>query len=275
MNIWGSALIAILGLLSSCQPAASYKEELDQADSYSIYLYDQTGETPLLVDSGQLKPELYQLVTAKHASTNCTPSALIRLYSGQELLSYSTVYLDGACYSMTLSKGNTQKTYRLNDDGINFITQNQYPAMKKFDWLEGTWRTTDTLPFIEQWFLVDDQKLEGKGLKIISNPEPAIKPLEKLELTYDNGDVTYIAHVKDENEDKPVAFKLEEDLTDDSFSFVNPEHDFPQRITYKKLDNDTIEVTVGEYSQNGRSFKMTLVRTQEDPEDMLPAKPES
>lgn len=259
-------------MFASCSQDFSYRNEVAKADSYALYLYDKSGENPLLVDTGSITKAIMSLSLDGPANENCNPYALIQLYSSNKPESSITVYLNGSCYSLKLTDNKRSITYKMNEAHASMITKHQYPAIETFSWLEGTWRTKDSLPFIEQWTKVDGQKLVGTGLKITDTPKPSVKSLEKLELVYHNGTINYVAYVQGQNSNEPVAFQLDENTAgNDTFAFLNPNHDFPQRIAYKRIDEDTLEVTVSELEANGQSFTLTLFRTQQSPEEMLPA----
>ena len=251
----------------------SYHQVLDEADSFSLYIYDAYGQNPIVVDSGIVIPSspLHSLAENEIASnTDCTPNALVKLYKNGKSFQQVHIFLNGSCMSLSYRDKVTTQKLKLSEDGLNFVTQHNYPAMKPLLWLAGTWRTTDSLPFIEQWtWNKEKQMLEGQGLKVVAGTELSLKPLEGLKLTCEDGVINYIAEVKKQNEAKAISFTLKEEPKNDNFTFVNPQHDFPQKISYQRIAEDSIQITVGEFAPGGKEFQMILVKTQDDPDAIL------
>ncbi len=82
---------------------------------------------------------------------------------------------------------------------------------------------------------------------------------EYLRIVEKGEDIFYVA--KPANAERETFFKLTS-LKDDEAVFENPEHDFPQRIVYKLVDNETIAVRV-EADKDGKpqgfGFSMSKV----------------
>jgi len=81
---------------------------------------------------------------------------------------------------------------------------------------------------LEIWVKIDDATLHGSGLKL-SGTDSIL--LERIELVSRENQIFYIPTVPDQNNALPVPFKLVQS-EGNKFIFENPEHDFPQRITY-------------------------------------------
>jgi hypothetical protein len=62
---------------------------------------------------------------------------------------------------------------------------------------------------------------------------------ERVALTRTKKDVFYTSTVEDQNDKKPVAFKLTS-ANGNVFVFENPEHDFPKRIVYHLVSSDSL-----------------------------------
>ena len=54
-----------------------------------------------------------------------------------------------------------------------------------------------------------------------------------------NGEVYYVPTVKTQNAGKAVEFKMTYS-TDKEWVFENPQHDFPQKITYTMITGDSL-----------------------------------
>jgi hypothetical protein len=64
----------------------------------------------------------------------------------------------------------------------------------------------------------------------------------------------YTATVLKENQGKGVNFMLTK--TDSTFTFENPNHDFPKKIVYQKLNDTEIFVQVSDGKQKVFAYKM-------------------
>ena len=117
----------------------------------------------------------------------------------------------------------------------------KFEKLKKMDWLIGTWE--QKLPegiLSEEWKKENDSTYSGKSFFI---KEKDTIHMESILLTQKNGELLYIPMVKGQNNDEPITFKLTSE-TNNTYSFENPEHDYPQKITYKKMDDTSLLATI-------------------------------
>jgi len=78
---------------------------------------------------------------------------------------------------------------------------------------------------------------------------------ETVRLAQHENDLFYIVTVPNQNEAKPVEFKLTSS-TADYLVFENPEHDFPKKITYKLVTKDSLYAEIsGDGKSQGFPFK--------------------
>ncbi len=76
---------------------------------------------------------------------------------------------------------------------------------------------------------------------------------ESVQLSMRGVDVYYTSTVADQNEGRPVRFKLVS-ANENEFIFTNPDHDFPQRIGYQLVSKDSLHAWIdGKY--NGKDVK--------------------
>lgn len=106
--------------------------------------------------------------------------------------------------------------------------------------LEGTWSIADEPATFEIWCKVNDTLLEGKGFSV-NGGDTTVN--ETLQLSFAEGEINYTAHVMQQNDGKPISFKLAH-AANGLFTFENPEHDFPKGITYKFLKNNKLQITL-------------------------------
>lgn len=82
-----------------------------------------------------------------------------------------------------------------------------------------------------------------------------MKVSEYLEIKKHDNHIVYTASVVNQNQGKAIDFKLTK--TDSTFTFENPNHDFPKKIVYQKLSDTEIFVQVSDENNKGFLYKMT------------------
>lgn len=127
------------------------------------------------------------------------------------------------------------------------ITAARKEQMKKMEWLLGSWNNNSSNGnFYETWKRENDTTFRGNGFSI-SGRDTLFQ--EQLSLEWVNDTLCYIPAVKNQNNDLPVHFKLIT-VRNNTYVFENKEHDFPQRITYKYIEPDSLYAKI-EGLQNG------------------------
>ncbi len=104
-------------------------------------------------------------------------------------------------------------------------------------WFIGTWQneTLDGL-FTEQWNQKNDSVYSAMSTVIVNKDTVFY---ESISLEQKDDSLYYIVSVKDQNKELPVSFKLIS-VTDNQLVFENAKHDFPSKITYSKIKEDSI-----------------------------------
>jgi hypothetical protein len=116
-------------------------------------------------------------------------------------------------------------------------------VFKKLYKLEGTWKmNTKRGAICEEWKKVNKNYLQSKGYMIKGN-DTVVN--ERVALTYNKEGIGYTSTVEDQNNKKPVVFKMTK-AENNMFVFENPEHDFPKRIVYKFITADSLHAFVDE-----------------------------
>lgn len=123
-----------------------------------------------------------------------------------------------------------------NTDSIECIIPAP-PVIERATWLIGEWADVfDEGKIIETWERTGDSTLSGKSYTIISGDTVFS---ESIVLQQRGEDLFYMPAVSDQNEGKPVEFKLTI-FTDSTLVFENPEHNFPQKISYINYGGDSL-----------------------------------
>ena len=126
------------------------------------------------------------------------------------------------------------------------------------DWLLGTWEMkTIRGTFYEIWITANDSTLQGKSFKVTGKDTVV---LERLEVSYRKRKFYYTSTVSGQNNEMPVSFQMTL-LKDDAFIAENPQHDFPQRIGYRRTGN-TLDAWIdgkanGKYAKQAFRFSIS------------------
>jgi len=107
--------------------------------------------------------------------------------------------------------------------------------------LTGTWKRTGKSSF-EQWTKASPDTLLGEGFSLATNGEKKIREYLRLVRQAD-GAIVYQAIVPDQNQGATISFPLTF-FTTTSWTFENPEHDFPKTIDYWLQEDASLNVSV-------------------------------
>lgn len=117
----------------------------------------------------------------------------------------------------------------------------------------GTWKHESKDQF-EAWEKVSELELSGEGYKIIDGKKQL---WETLSIQKIDGQWVFQARVPDQNEGEVVSFILNPN-SKATLSFENEAHDFPKKIQYRPISEDSIQVHV--VGKNGEGFSFVQVR---------------
>lgn len=119
--------------------------------------------------------------------------------------------------------------------------QDDKKSTDTFTWLSGSWEMKENDGTVtEEWKQVNDSLMEGQSDFIKGD---SVIPFETIRLYRKGLDFLYEAKAAGQNGEQPVAFKITS-FTDSSFIAENPSHDFPKKITYLLITNDSIHAFV-------------------------------
>lgn len=117
-----------------------------------------------------------------------------------------------------------------------------------FKWLEGNWKgSMGSITFYEKWIVISDSLMIGQGVTLSGKDTLVVENLRIQKIG------KFLAFIPAVGDSHPVLFTLTE-TKDDQWTFENMEHDFPQRITYKKLNTESF-VAYTEGEEKGKQRK--------------------
>lgn len=113
--------------------------------------------------------------------------------------------------------------------------------IKIADWLIGNWENTSPDGVLtENWQKLNDSTFSAASYLIKGKDTIHF---ETVVLAQKGETLTYLATVKGQNDNKPVAFTSTSE-TENKLIFENPQHDYPQKIIYTKGPNNTLTAEV-------------------------------
>ena len=138
-------------------------------------------------------------------------------------------------------------------------TATNFEQLNKAAWLIGNW--SSKMPegtLTESWKKLNDSTYVGSSYFILTNAKDTLHN-ETITLSQNEEDLIYSATVQGQNNDEPVSFKFNPSI-ENELVFENPTHDYPQKISYKKVSNIKLVATIsgtqqGKFSQE--SYPMT------------------
>jgi hypothetical protein len=130
-------------------------------------------------------------------------------------------------------------------------SEQNFEKLEKMNWLVGQWenKTPEGL-LIETWTKDNDSTFSGQTY-FIKNEKDTVHS-ESIVLTQLKDELIYRPTVKGQNNDEPVDFNLTSDV-ENSYTFENPKHDYPQKIVYKKTNETSLVATISGKQQGKQS----------------------
>lgn len=111
-----------------------------------------------------------------------------------------------------------------------------YDFFKK---LEGTWKNNNSNQF-EKWYY-NKGVPRANSFKVTSQKDTVV--LERIKILKQKDQLYFVAIVFNQKNEAPVRFKKTIE-TEESITFENKEHDFPQKIIYRVITPDSINASI-------------------------------
>ncbi|GGB85939.1 hypothetical protein GCM10007424_27500 [Flavobacterium suaedae] len=117
-------------------------------------------------------------------------------------------------------------------------TTEKYDQIKEFDWLVGHWEGhSSENETTEVWEKQNDSTFTGYSFILSPNKDTIMS--EEMILDQRGDSLHLVINARNQNNDKPVAFTLT-GFAANKYIFENPDHDFPTRIIYNKIAEDSL-----------------------------------
>lgn len=137
------------------------------------------------------------------------------------------------------------------------IVTKDYEKLEKANWLLGKWGNTSAEGNLtETWRQENDSTFVGDSFVTV---EIDTVFHENVVLEQKNDSLFYKVTVKGQNNNEPVAFYLTT-ANDDQLVFENPKHDFPNKITYSKISNDSLVAEISGMKDGKQSKELFAMK---------------
>lgn len=147
-----------------------------------------------------------------------------------------------------------------NNTNTTENTTTNFSELEKANWLLGEWQNNSPEGnATEVWEKENDSTFVGESYFVIGKDTVSS---ESISLQQNDKDLFYIPTVKGQNNKQPVKFALTLS-TNNLLVFENPKHDFPQKISYTQITNDSLLAEISGMmngKQNSQNFPMTRVK---------------
>lgn len=137
---------------------------------------------------------------------------------------------------------------------LGTLIQTDSGKLEIAEWLIGTWENqTPRGTIYEEWSHSGTHEFSARSYRIAENDTIVF---ETIRLVAAGQELHYIPTVRNQNEGQPVVFKSEK-LEENHMLFANPEHDFPQYISYTRIGADSLVAEI--YGKiNGQDRRMAF-----------------
>lgn len=128
---------------------------------------------------------------------------------------------------------------------------NKNDKIKAVQWLIGKWENNSTEGNLsETWIKLNDSVYNGQSYFIKSKDT---LHSESIQLKQIGENLIYISTINGQNNDKAIVYKYR-DTIEKIVPFENSKHDYPQKISYKQITKDSLEIEISGYQEGKPSF---------------------
>jgi len=129
----------------------------------------------------------------------------------------------------------------------------------KLQWIEGKWVSTDVQNYSEVWKRVNDTLYEG--LSYAPSLSDSLVE-ERPKIVRRNDSIYFISEIEEQTDEGLTQDFVMTSKTTDTLVFANNGNNYPNRITYKRINDSILKVKVERKSLEGQiKFEYTLKKT--------------
>ena len=129
----------------------------------------------------------------------------------------------------------------------------------KLQWLEGKWVSTDVPNYSEVWKRINDTCYEGLSYAP-SDSDSLVE--ERPKIVRRNDSIHFISEIEEQTVEGLTQDFVMISHSNDTVVFANNSNNYPNRITYKRINDTLMKVNVERKSLEGQiKFEYTLKKT--------------
>jgi len=129
----------------------------------------------------------------------------------------------------------------------------------KLQWIEGKWVSTDVQNYSEVWKRVNDTVYEGLSYAP-SQSDSLVE--ERPKIVRRNDSIYFISEIEEQTVEGLTQDFVMTSNTTDTLVFANNGYNYPNRITYKRINDTIMKVNVErKYIEGQVKFEYTLKKT--------------
>lgn len=135
-----------------------------------------------------------------------------------------------------------------------------YANLEKANWFIGEWANKSAEgDLTERWKKENDSLYLGESYFVTNGKDTVFT--EHVRLEESNGILAFTVTVPGQNKEKPVRFEMTS-VNDDRIVFENPKHDFPNKIIYYRVGNDSLKAEVSGIQKGKPSVQKFAMKKQ-------------
>lgn len=135
-----------------------------------------------------------------------------------------------------------------------------YSQLEKASWFLGEWgNKSPDGELTERWKKENDSVFKGESYFVVGGKDTVFAETIVLDETDER--LAYTVTVPDQNNAKPIRFEMTS-ITDNQIIFENKKHDFPSKITYNKIGNDSIKAEISGIKDGKQASEIFAMKKQ-------------
>ena len=131
-----------------------------------------------------------------------------------------------------------KKETATENEAVESTPAKTYANLEKANWFIGEWGSKSAEgELTERWNKENDSVYHGESYFVVGSKDTVFA--EHVRLEEANGKLAYTVTVPGQNNEKPVRFEMTSG-NGNQIIFENPQHDYPNKIIYNKIGNDSL-----------------------------------
>jgi hypothetical protein len=251
-------LLALATLMVACnKPQESLSARLQKSDRVEIEFYGEAHATTnpvVLLDRADIDGMSTMVTETKTEALKCAYDGKITFKKADSLVFAGEFNLAADCGHIAYDDAGKTEFRKISSGAMGKLTTlkaaNTASKLDGLLWFLGRWTQVEgpDLVSYEDWKRESPSLYKGLSWTLYQNDTVHV---ETIDLTLEGEDIYYIPTVAENK--GPVRFKMTS-LVGKSVLFENPEHDFPQKITYEAQGDSVLLAKISGAKAGGKEI---------------------